>query len=203
MTSIGWSRLERAGRILLVALPSFAAGMALMAYFSARASIVFFETARADYDLEQKIAAKCADRAGAVHQAAHHYANLVAANAISSWWDTTPARTEWTLGLPFRAMKLERVIDEMHQGFDKDRLQRVTEGRYRVSRARPAQGRPGRRVERRIPTRSFPFGSQRRGEALDDLGSLRLAARVVWDATPALAAHGPTHSGPAAAPAHS
>src|SRR5690242_2707434 len=82
--------LGRLGRVLVIAVPSFAAGAVLTAYFVATASLVSFQTLRAGYASQEQVAAECAQRSGDAPEAARHYANVVSAYADGGWWRKSP-----------------------------------------------------------------------------------------------------------------
>lgn len=96
--------LGRLGRVLLIAIPSFAAGAMSMAYLAATASLVSVQTLRAGYAGEEQIAAECASHRGDAREAARHYANVVSAYADDGWWGKKPHIRTWPLWYPFFAI---------------------------------------------------------------------------------------------------
>jgi hypothetical protein len=94
----------RIGRVLLIALPSFAAGALLMAYLAATASLVSLQAIRAGYASEEQVAAECALHRGDASEAARHYANVVSAFANDGWWGKNPHIKTWPLWYPFFAI---------------------------------------------------------------------------------------------------
>jgi hypothetical protein len=96
--------LSQFGRVLLIAIPSFAAGAMLMAYLAATASLISFQTLRAGYAGEEQVAAECARHRGDAREAARHYANVVSAYADDGWWGKNPHIRTWPLWYPFFAI---------------------------------------------------------------------------------------------------
>jgi hypothetical protein len=115
------------GRVLLIALPCFAAGAMLMAYLAATGRFVSFETLRAGYAGEEQVAAECALHRGDAREAARHYANVVSAYDGDGWWGTNPHIRTWPLWSPFL------VIARRHAGSPALLEHRLTvEALYRI-----------------------------------------------------------------------
>jgi len=96
--------VSRFGRVLLIAIPSFATGAMMMAYLAATENLVSVQTLRAGYAGEEQVAAECALHRGDAREAARHYANVVAAYANDGWWSKNPHIRTWPLWYPFFAI---------------------------------------------------------------------------------------------------